>query len=104
MTTDTKIEPLPKPKVYDFHPIADVFPMLDKESVGFKALVEDIRANRQYEPVILYEGKILDGRNRYNACQLLGRDVVTREYAGTDPIGSVLSINLHRRHLNTSQR
>jgi hypothetical protein len=91
-------------KQYDFHPLADLFPMLDKESIGFKALIEDIKANRQHEPVWLYEGKILDGRNRYNACQHLGKDVLTREYIGRDPIGFVLSINLHRRHLNASQR
>jgi ParB-like chromosome segregation protein Spo0J len=91
-------------KRYEFHPFADLFPILDKDSVGFKALIEDIKANRQHEPVLLYEGKILDGRNRYNACQHLGRDVLTRDYMGTDPIGYVLSINLHRRHLNTSQR
>lgn len=89
---------------YEFHPFADLFPLLDKDSHGFKALIEDIKANRQYEPVMLYEGKILDGRNRYNACQHLGMDVLTRDYIGGDPIGFVLSVNLHRRHLNTSQR
>jgi ParB-like chromosome segregation protein Spo0J len=91
-------------KKYEFHPYADLFPILDEDSVGFKALIEDIKANRQYEPVYLYEGKILDGRNRYDACQLLGKDIITRDYPGTDPIGFVLSVNLHRRHLNTSQR
>ena len=91
-------------RTYEFHPYADLFPMLDKDSIGFKALIEDIKVNRQYEPVLLYEGKILDGRNRYNACQHLGKDVLTRDYTGTDPIGFVLSVNLHRRHLNTSQR
>jgi ParB-like chromosome segregation protein Spo0J len=103
--TDTKVATEPKvARTYEFHPFADLFPMLDKDSVGFKALIEDIKANRQHEPVLLYEGKILDGRNRYNACQHLGKDVLTRDYTGSDPIGFVLSINLHRRHLNTSQR
>jgi hypothetical protein len=100
MTDETK----KVPQKYEFHPIANLFPMLDKESPGFKALVEDIKANRQYEPVILLDGKLLDGRNRYNACQQLEKDVVTRDYVGSDPIGFVLSVNLHRRHLNTSQR
>lgn len=93
-----------EPKRYEFHPYADLFPMLDKDSVGFKALIEDIKANSQHQPIWLLDGKILDGRNRYNACQHLGRDVLGRDYTGTDPIGFVLSINLHRRHLNTSQR
>jgi ParB-like chromosome segregation protein Spo0J len=91
-------------KTFEPHPLADLFPLLDKDSIGFKALVEDIKANRQHDPVWLLEGKILDGRNRYNACVHLGLDVATRNYIGGDPIGFVLSVNLHRRHLNTSQR
>jgi hypothetical protein len=86
------------------HPIAGLFPLLDRDSIGFKALIEDIKANRQHDPIYLFEGKILDGRNRYNACVHLGIDVVTREYIGTDPIGYVLSVNLHRRHLSVGQR
>ena len=66
---------------YEFHPFADLFPMLDKDSRSFKGLIEDIEANGQQEPVWLYEGKILDGRNRYNACQHLGIEVVTRDYS-----------------------
>jgi hypothetical protein len=91
-------------KTLEPHPIADLFPMLDKDSISFKALVEDIKATKQHEPVILYEAKILDGRNRYRACEHLGIDVATRDYVGGDPIGYVLSVNLHRRHLSVSQR
>jgi len=91
-------------KVYEFHPIADIFPMLDENSVGFKALVEDIKERKQQEPVWLFEEKILDGRNRYRACQQLGIEVEVRHYHKQDPIGFVLSVNLHRRHLNESQR
>jgi hypothetical protein len=36
-----------QPKTYEAHPLANIFPMLEDESVGFKALVEDIRANGQ---------------------------------------------------------
>jgi ParB-like chromosome segregation protein Spo0J len=105
MAEETKIAAETKiPRTYEFHPLADLFPLLDKESNGFKALIEDIKANRQQELVWLLDGKILDGRNRYRACQHLGIDVQTREYRGIDPIGFVLSVNLHRRHLNASQR
>src|SRR5262249_1626867 len=45
-----------------------------------------------------------DGRNRYLACQRLNKDVRVMEYAGSDPIGFVISANLHRRHLDESQR
>ena len=106
-TTDTGIPASLKrdpPKKYDFHPLADLFPMLDDKSAAFEALVDDIRERKQQEPVWLYEGKILDGRNRYQACQRLGREIQVRDYAGDDPIGFVLSANLHRRHLDESQR
>jgi ParB-like chromosome segregation protein Spo0J len=47
----------------EFHPIANVWPMLDDDAL--KALADDIRANGQSVPIVTYEGKILDGRNRY---------------------------------------
>jgi hypothetical protein len=45
----------------------------------------------------LYEGQILDGRNRARACEALGIEPETRVYAGDDPVGFVISRNLHRR-------
>lgn len=92
----------PELKVYDFHPLATIFPPLEESA--FNALVEDIKANGQQEPIVLFEDKILDGRNRARACWQLKKEVRTRPYTGTDPIGFVLSSNLHRRHLNESQR
>ena len=50
-----------------FHPLANVFPLLEGEE--FDALVADIAASGLCEAVWLYEGQILDGRNRYRACQ-----------------------------------
>ncbi len=84
--------------------LAELFPPLEVISDAFKALVDDIKERGQQEPISLYEGKILDGRNRYKACQFLKRDAYVRDYTGNDPIGFVLSANLHRRHLNESQR
>ena len=71
-----------------FHPLANVFPLLEGEE--FDALVADIAASGLCEAVWLYEGQILDGRNRYRACQRLGRDCATRDYSGHDPLGFVL--------------
>jgi ParB-like chromosome segregation protein Spo0J len=85
-----------------FHPLADIFPLLESEE--FDALVADIEASGLCEAVWLYEGQILDGRNRYRACQRLGRDCATRDYPGNDPLAFVLSMNLQRRHLDESQR
>ena len=52
-----------------FHPLANVFPLLAGEE--FDALVADIQASGLREAIWLYEGQILDGRNRYRACQAL---------------------------------
>lgn len=67
-------------------------------------LAEDIRENGQAEPIVTYEGKILDGRNRYQACLVAGIEPEFTEYEGTTPLIFVVSHNLHRRHLNESQR
>lgn len=85
-----------------FHPLANIFPLL--EGAELDALVDDIRANGVREPVWLLDGQILDGRNRYRAAQLAGVKAPTTEYQGDDPMGFVISLNLHRRHLNESQR
>ncbi len=52
----------------------------------------------------MYEGKLLDGRNRWKACALAGVEPRFTEFQGDDPIGWVVSQNLVRRHLTASQR
>jgi hypothetical protein len=89
-------------KNLEFHPLADIFPLL--EGREFDSLVADIKASGLHEAIWLYQGQILDGRNRYSACRSLGRDCATRPYTGDDPLGFVLSMNLQRRHLDESQR
>jgi DNA modification methylase len=85
-----------------FHPIAKVFPLID--GTEFDAFVDDIRANGLRSKIVLCEGKILDGRNRYRACGVLGIEPLVEVYEGSDPLGFVVSLNLNRRHLNESQR
>jgi hypothetical protein len=83
------------------HPYAAVFP--DMDDATYRALVDDIAANGLRLPITLYDGQILDGRNRYRACVELGIEPATEAYKGTDPIDFVVSLNLRRRHLNESQ-
>jgi N6-adenosine-specific RNA methylase IME4 len=87
---------------HEYHELADIFPMMGAEE--FADLCDDIEKNGLAEPVVLYEGKVLDGRNRHSACTALGIVPATVEYTGDDPLAYVISKNLKRRHLTTGQR
>lgn len=88
-------------KTYKNHPLSEIFPLIEDHNL--EKMVEDIERNGLQNPIVLYEGKILDGRNRYKACQIAGLDPIFSEHQG-DPLSFVLSANLHRRHLTESQR
>lgn len=87
----------------DFHPVAELFPLMT--GTAFDELVRDIQVNGLREPIWTYEGKIVDGRNRFNACLKGGVSPRYHEWSGAgDLIAFVVSLNLHRRHLSESQR
>jgi N6-adenosine-specific RNA methylase IME4 len=85
----------------EFHEIANLFPMMQPDELS--DLVDDIKQNGLIEPIVLYEEKILDGRNRYLACGEAGVKPHYEYYKGDEPVSYVVSKNLHRRHLNKSQ-
>lgn len=85
-----------------YHRLSQLFPLL--EGREFDELVEDVRRHGVREAIWLYEEKILDGRNRQRAAAVAGFPCPTRTYDGDDPLGFVISLNLKRRHLDTSQR
>jgi hypothetical protein len=96
--------------IIENHPIACIFPMMDLKS--YEELKQDIATNGVHQSGLLYEGKVLDGRNRYRACCELGIQMSWQEVelgepedvAKFDPLQHVLTHNLHRRHLKQSQR
>jgi hypothetical protein len=107
-----------------FHPLAAIFPLMD--GAEFDELVADIKANGLREKIDLYEGKIVDGRNRYLALQRLeidpsadpskyfrkalyahttGGEIAPHERNNNDSVGAyVISKNIHRRHLTAEQK
>lgn len=93
-----------KGKLMDFHPIADIFPLLD--GAEFSQLVADVQRNGVLEPIVVHEGKVLDGRNRYRAAERAGASCPSVRWGGEcgDPISFVVSRNIQRRQLTSSQR
>jgi hypothetical protein len=84
------------------YPFAEMFPRM--QGKDFDDLVTSIKEDGQEEPIVTYDGSILDGRNRYAACIEAKVEPKFNEYEGNDPLGYVLRKNLHRRQLQISQR
>lgn len=85
------------------HPVADLFPMLDKE--GLADLAASIGERGQEHPIVLdNEDRVLDGRNRLASCELAGVEPKAVRYEGDDPSGYALAVNIARRHLSTGAR
>ena len=92
------------PPTLQFHPLTDLFPLM--RGAEFDSLVDDIRQHGLHELIVVFEGKILDGRNRYRACIEAGIeprywDVFFDHDAA---LAYVISANIHRRHLTSKQK
>jgi hypothetical protein len=87
--------------VLPIHPAADLFPLMDAQRLA--ELVEDIRTNGLQHSIVLCDGKILDGRNRYLACQKAKIEPAFIDYVG-DPFAYAWSSNGQRRDLVADQR
>lgn len=87
-----------------YHEVANIFPLMSGEE--FDELKADIKQNGLLEPIWLHpDGCIIDGRNRHRACLDTG---VEPKFKTWDSEGSlvqfVISLNLRRRHLTSSQK
>ena len=54
----------------EFHEAAAFFPLMEGEE--FEKLKADIQAHGLHEPIWTYQGKVIDGRNRFRACRATG--------------------------------
>lgn len=86
------------------HPDSKLFPPMSNEE--YEELKGDIKKRFQINPIVMYEGKILDGWHRYRACIELGIEPHFTAFANTviTSLDYVISQNLTRRHLTGSQR
>jgi DNA modification methylase len=76
---------------------------------ALRVLAEDIEKHGIQEPVMLFENKVLDGRNRLRACKLNGLRLTSEYFETFKPNGLssrefVFTRNLRRRHLTIDQR
>src|SRR5215471_13189311 len=81
------------------HPICLLIPSADDDEL--QDLTDDIRAHGLIDPIVLFEGMILDGRNRAAACERAGVAPRYVQFGGDreDALTLVVSHNLKRRHL-----
>jgi len=104
----TPMPPATQPRSYEFefHPLASLLPLMDEDQ--FDGLVGSVRREGLLEPITLYQGKILDGRNRYRAGKEVGYKFTDRDFVqlktGVNPKEFVISTNIQRRHLNRDQK
>jgi ParB-like chromosome segregation protein Spo0J len=108
-TTETarqrlRLAPATEISIPPFHPLADLFPLMEGEE--FDELVGDIRRRGLRFPITTFDDQIIDGRNRARACQKAGVQptYVTFEGAPEDVPRFIISANIHRRHLKPEQR
>ena len=82
------------------HELSNLF---EKSSEDLASIKESIALHGydQNQPVILYDGRILDGFHRYSACRELGMMPPTRDFEGSyeDALNYVWTMNFSRRHL-----
>lgn len=93
---------LSPPREFQPHEICLIFPaMTDPEFEGLKQSIQTVGL---LEKITLYEGQILDGKERYRACLAVGVEPEFEEFTGDDALAFVLSKNLYRQHFTLSQR
>src|ERR1700759_5879697 len=82
----------------DYHPLCTLFPRITGDEKA--ALVADIKANGLREPIVLLDGMVLDGGNRYACCLEAGVEPHFVGFTGGGAGGFVFFANPPYRHLN----
>jgi hypothetical protein len=102
MTTTRKGRMKTKTKM-KFHASCRAFPVLEETELAM--LAEDIKTNGLIYKIKTLNGEIVDGRNRYLACERAGVEPQYEEITDKQtPKSFVNSMNALRRHLTVAQR
>lgn len=87
------------------HPYSALFSMHDLVGEDLDALVKSLLRDGLISPITTYQGKILDGWNRYQACSIAGVEPVFEKLApGLDAWEFANAKNLLRRHMDKLDR
>ncbi len=86
----------------EFHPLLKQVPMMPLHERD--ALANDIEKNGQILPILTWQGKIIDGRNRYLACLSRAIEPKVTELAIHNGGSYVASLNYFRKHWTTTER
>jgi ParB-like chromosome segregation protein Spo0J len=87
---------------YEIHPFALRMP--EMSDTDFNLLKESIQRDGLLNPIVLFKGKILDGRHRYRACRELQIVAQFVKYRGSTPATFVFGNNVPRRQLSVSDK
>jgi len=89
---------------YEFHKLAEIYPLASEQE--FNLLTSSIGDSGQKDLIVIYEGKILDGRNRYRACVKLGIEPKVETFEGSyeEAMKYSTELNSGRRHTTKSQQ
>jgi len=91
-------------KSFQVHPLALAIPPMterERESLRASILRDGVKV-----PLVIFQGKVLDGRHRFYFASTLKRPVQIEEFTGTEEEAKrlVATLNLHRRHLTVTQQ
>lgn len=85
------------------HPLSEKFSLPTTEEERL-ALATDMESNGQHQEIILFEGMVLDGWERYMGCLQKGLTPLFKEYKGTNPAAVAFGANAIRRKLSSVQK
>jgi hypothetical protein len=89
--------------IYEDHPFAEIFPEATESE--FNNLLVDMNIHGQFEPIIIFEGKIADGRTRKRVQDTLKRSTLAHEWIGEpDELLNYLYAKSQHRQLSCQQR
>lgn len=86
----------------NWHEISNLFPLIEGRDA--ESLADSIMRVGLLNPIAIYEGKVLDGRNRAIACKIAGVAPSIYQWKGESALLWALSQNAHRRTLTQSQK